>query len=65
MINMQPLKIILIGFLLVVVGVVIPFLMILGVVASGFFLGFLSFGASVAGLFLGLIGTAYYNRLDR
>jgi hypothetical protein len=65
MTNMHPLKIILIGFLLVLVGVVIPFLMVLGIVQSSFPLGFFSFGASVAGLFLGLIGAAYYSRLDR
>lgn len=54
-----------IGLLLVLFGMVTPFLMVMRLVESTFFLNFLSFGASVAGLFLGIIGAVYYVRLNR
>jgi hypothetical protein len=60
-----PLKIILIGFTLVVVGVVLPFLMVLHVLKSTFFLNFISYTASTAGLILGVIGAAMNVRLKR
>ena len=65
---MKPLSgrsIILIGFVLVLLGFVIPFLMILKVIESTFFLNFFSFSASMSGLFLGLIGAAFYVREHR
>ena len=43
---------------LLLFGCIMPFLMALRVVESTFFLNFLSFGASVLGLFLGLAGIA-------
>jgi len=58
-----PPKLIGLGLLLVVLGVVGPFLMVLQVVESTFWLSFLSYGASTMGLFLGLIGAAFYARL--
>lgn len=51
-------KLIVIGFFLVLAGAVLPFLMMMGVIASTFFLSFLSYGASIAGLFMGVIGAA-------
>ena len=63
--TLSPLKIILIGFALVVLGVVLPFLMVLHILESTFFLNFFSYGASLVGLFLGLIGSAYYVRLNK
>jgi hypothetical protein len=63
--SLSPIKIILIGFGLVVLGVVLPFLMVLHVIESTFFLNFFSYGASLAGLFLGLIGSASYVRQRR
>jgi hypothetical protein len=53
-------SILLIGFVLVLLGFVIPFLMVLKVVESTLPLNFFSFTASMAGLFLGLIGSALY-----
>ncbi len=51
-----------IGFALVMLGAVLPFLIVLQVIESTFFLNFLAFGASVLGIFLGLIGaTTYFN----
>ena len=62
---MQPWKLILIGFVLVLFGAVAPFLMVIQVVESSFILSFLSYGASMVGLFLGLIGAALYVRIHR
>jgi len=58
-------SIILIGFVLVLLGFIIPWLMILKVIGSTFFLNFFSFTASILGLFLGLIGAAFYVRERR
>ena len=63
--GMQPWKIILIGFFLVLFGAVAPFLMVMQVVESSLILNFLSYGASMVGLFLGLIGAALYVRIHR
>jgi putative Mn2+ efflux pump MntP len=49
----------------VMAGVVFPLLMVLGVLKSTFFLNFFSFTASVAGLFLGIIGGAMFVRFSR
>jgi membrane associated rhomboid family serine protease len=50
----------LIGAILVIVGALIPWLMVLGVIPSSFLLGFVSIGASVVGVILGFIGSAFY-----
>lgn len=56
---------IVIGFLLVLTGAVLPLLMVLHVIPSTFFLNFLSYSASVAGLFLGVFGGTLYARAAR
>jgi hypothetical protein len=60
MIQLSPLQLILIGFLLSLMGVVLPFLMVMRILESTFFLNFFSYGASVSGLFLGIMGAAQY-----
>jgi hypothetical protein len=52
----------LLGFVLVVLGAVLPLLMVLRTIQPSLFLSFFSFSASVAGLGLGLVGTVYYGR---
>jgi hypothetical protein len=47
---------IIIGFALVVFGAVVPFLMVLGMIANSFWLSILAYSASVVGLFLGVFG---------
>jgi hypothetical protein len=47
-----------IGFALCLLGCVLPILIILGVLASSLFLNLFSFTATVAGIFLGLVGAA-------
>jgi len=54
-----------IGFVLVFLGFLLPFLMVLRVLESTFFLNFFSYTASVLGLFLGIISAAFYARLKK
>jgi len=65
MIRIHPWKIIAIGFVLVLFGFLAPFLMVIKVVKVSFLLSFLSHGASVSGLLLGIIGAAMYSRLGK
>ena len=57
--------IIALGFVLVVLGVVLPWLMFMQIIPSTWALVFLSFIASMAGVILGVVGAAYYVRLHR
>jgi len=50
------------GLILMILAVVIPFLILIRVLESTFFLNFFSWGASVGGLFLGIIGVATWVR---
>jgi len=45
-----------IGFPLLVLGFVLPLLMVLQILPSTFFLNFFSYGASLLGLLLGMLG---------
>jgi len=51
-----------VGFVLLLTGLVLPFLMVLGLVESTFLLNFLAYGSSTAGLILGFVGIARYGR---
>jgi hypothetical protein len=62
---MRPWQLILIGFILSMMGVIFPFLMVIQVLPSTFFLNFFSYIASVMGLFLGIIGASRYVRANR
>jgi hypothetical protein len=63
--DIPPSRLIVIGFVLLVLGVLFPLLMMLRLIESTFWLNFLSFGAQVAGLFLGFIGATMYLRINR
>jgi hypothetical protein len=65
MINNHPKRLILIGFFLVLLGFVLPFLMTLHTITPTYFLSFVSWGSTMGGLFLGLIGVANYMRLRK
>jgi len=56
---------ILIGFVLVVVGAVLPFLIVMQMIESTFLLNFLAYGASMTGLMIGFIGATMYVREHR
>ena len=53
------------GVILMLLGVILPFLMVIHVLKSTFFLNFFSWGASVAGLAFGTIGFAMYTRTKK
>ena len=46
------------GLILMLLGIILPFLMVIQVLESTFFLNFFAWGASVAGLSFGTIGFA-------
>lgn len=56
---MHPARLLPIGVAFMLVGVILPGLMVLKILPSTWFLNFFSFGAQVAGLFMGVIGAAY------
>jgi hypothetical protein len=51
--------ILIIAFILLLIGVVLPILMTMRIITSTYFLNFLSFFCSLAGSILGFVGTAY------
>lgn len=60
--NLNPKVLISVGFVLVCFGAAAPFLMVIGVLQSTFFLNFAAYGSSIVGLFLGLLGIASLRR---
>jgi hypothetical protein len=58
MIRISSRTIIILGFVLVFLGFLLPLLIVIKVLESTFFLNFFSFIASILGLFLGLMGAA-------
>ena len=53
------------GLILMLLGIILPFLMVIHALESTFFLNFFSWGASVAGLSFGTIGFAMYARMKK
>jgi len=62
---LRPVEMILLGFVLVLAGAVLPILMVLQVLQSTFLLNFFSYGASIVGLFLGILGASSFVRETR
>lgn len=58
----SPRLLLAISIVLMLLGIILPFLMVIQVLESTFFLNFFSWGASVAGLALGTIGFAMWSR---
>jgi hypothetical protein len=63
--SLSPRFLLSLGVILMLLGIVLPFLMVIRVLESTFFLNFFSWGASVAGLSFGTIGFALSNRIKR
>jgi hypothetical protein len=61
----SPRALIALGLILMLLGIILPFLMVIHVVESTLFLNFFSWGASVAGLALGTIGVASYVKINK
>jgi len=56
--GLRPRTILIVAVLFLTIGLVVPFLMTIGVIRSNLLLGFLSYAISTLGLFLGIIGIA-------
>ncbi len=61
----QPKRLIIIGFMLVLVGMAVPFSILLGFLKSTIALNFLGYGLSVIGLLLGTLGAALIMERNR
>ncbi len=59
--NIYPIRFIIIGGILVLFGFLASFVNVLRVVEATFWLSFLSYGGSVVGLLLAIIGGVEYN----
>lgn len=58
--RLSPLQLILIGFVLLVIGFLLPFVMVLRIVEPTLLLGFISYLSSFLGLAFGIIGIAMF-----
>ena len=56
---------IVVGGAMMVVSIILPFLMVLQLLRSTFFLNFLAYGLSVAGILIGFIGMVTLVRVRR
>lgn len=61
----NPLHLIIIGGILMLLGVIFPFLMVMQVLRSTIFLNFFSYIASFIGMFLGMYGVFTYIKINR
>jgi len=61
----NPVRLIILGFVLLVIGFALPFLMVLHLLESTLPLNFAAYFASFFGLLMGLIGIVTYARLQR
>ncbi len=50
------------GLVLMLLGIILPFLMVIHILPSSFALNFFSWGASVVGLAIGMIGVTFFTR---
>jgi hypothetical protein len=62
---LTPIQMIIIGFVLILLGALLPFLMVLDVFKSTFFLNFFAYGCQVIGVFIGLMGIFTYAKIKR
>lgn len=63
--RLSPRFLLSLGVILMILGIILPFLMVIRLLESTFFLNFFSWGASVAGLSLGTIGFAMHSRFKK
>ena len=58
----SPRLLLALGVALMLLGIILPFLIVIKVLDSTLFLNFFAYGASVAGLALGTVGFALWSR---
>ena len=61
----NPLRLIVIAFGLLIIGVVLPFLMVIKLLDSTLFLNFVAVACSIGGLTTGFVGIMQYRRSRR
>ena len=61
----SPLHLILYGFFLLLLGFLLAFAMVIKVIEAGFLLSFISYGASLSGLIIGLYGAVSFAKSKR
>ncbi len=65
MTRVTPKQMIIIAVFLLLLGVLLPFLMVMGVLESTFFMNFLGYACQVTGLFVGMFGIFTVVRINR
>lgn len=65
MMRWTPFRLMAVGVALMVLGLVLPFLMILRILESTLLMNFIAYLASVGGLVVGIIGVVGYARTQR
>ena len=60
-----PVRLMVTAFIFLLAGVVLPFLMVIHILESTFFLNFFSYGISLIGMIMGVAGTAMYAARNR
>lgn len=63
--HISPLGMIILALFLLLAGVALPFLMVIQVLESTFFLNFFAYLVSLGGLILGIIGVVLYFPLEQ
>ena len=63
--RLSPVQMMIIGFILLVIGFVLPFVMVLRLIEPTLLLGFVSYLTSLVGLVIGLMGVVFYGRVQR
>jgi hypothetical protein len=62
---MTPATSLAVGFVLILIGFLVPFLMVLQILESSLMLTFSAYGASLVGLVLSLYGASHYRSSRR
>lgn len=65
MTSLSPGKMMLLGFSLLLLGFVLPFLMVLRILEPTLLLGFVAYLTSLLGLVIGVIGIVFYSHTRR
>jgi len=63
--GLSPKGMMFLGVGLMILGVVLPFLMILRIIEASFWVSFLSYGGSVSGLVIAFLGLIMYARREK
>jgi len=65
MLRLSSVQLMVIGFVLLVIGVVLPFVMVLRIVEPTLLLNIIAYFASFIGVVIGMFGAISYSRIQR